>query len=195
MKFGIFGYIRVLNFPQKCGTISMYQILGVIALLIERLIEAAVEYDRGDPKRIQHLIKVHSFAAVIGKSEKLSSDEQLVLEAAAVLHDIGIKNAERIHGSTSGKYQEIEGVPVAEEILRKFGCSDDFISEVCYLVGHHHSYAEDIPQKLRILMEADFLVNAYEDSMSENAIISVRNKLFRSKCGTRLLNEIFDLEE
>lgn len=195
MKFGIFGYIRVLNFPQKCGTISMYQILGVIALLIERLIEAAVEYDRGDPKRIQHLIKVHSFAAVIGKSEKLSSDEQLVLEASAVLHDIGIKNAERIHGSTSGKYQEIEGVPVAEEILRKFGCSDDFISEVCYLVGHHHSYAEDIPQKLRILMEADFLVNAYEDSMSENAIISVRNKLFRSKCGTRLLNEIFDLEE
>lgn len=173
----------------------MYQILGVIALLIERLIEAAVEYDRGDPKRIQHLIKVHSFAAVIGKSEKLSSDEQLVLEAASVLHDIGIKNAERIHGSASGKYQEIEGVPVAEKILRKFGCSDDFISEVCYLVGHHHSYAEDIPQKLRILMEADFLVNAYEDSMSENAIISVRNKLFRSKCGTRLLNEIFDLEE
>lgn len=195
MKFGIFGYIRVLNFPQKCGTISMYQVLGVIALLIERLIEAAVEYDRGDPKRIQHLIKVHSFAAVIGKSEKLSADEQLVLEASAVLHDIGIKNAERIHGSASGKYQEIEGVPVAEEILRKFGCSDDFISEVCYLVGHHHSYAEDIPQKLRILMEADFLVNAYEDSMSENAIISVRNKLFRSKCGTRLLNEIFDLEE
>lgn len=195
MKFGIFGYIRVLKFPQKCGTISLYSVLGVIVLLIERLIEAAVEYDRGDPKRIQHFIKVHSFAALIGKSEKLSADEQLVLEAAAVLHDIGIKNAERIHGSASGKYQEIEGVPIAEEMLRKFGCSGDFISEVCYLVGHHHSYAEDISHSLRILMEADFLVNAYEDSMSENAVISVRNKLFRSECATSLLNEMFDLEE
>lgn len=163
-------------------------------MLIEKLIEAAVEYDRGDPKRIQHFIKVHCFAALIGKSEKLSADGQLILETAAVLHDIGIRNAERIHGSASGKYQEIEGIPVAEKILREFGCNDSFISEVCYLVGHHHSYAEDIPQKLRILMEADFLVNAYEDSMSADAIISVREKLFKSKCGTELLNEMFDLE-
>lgn len=57
MKFGIFGYIRVLKFPKKCGTISLYSVLGVIVLLIERLIEAAVEYDRGDPRRIQHFIK------------------------------------------------------------------------------------------------------------------------------------------
>ena len=40
----------------------------------ERLLTAAIEYDKGDPKRIQHFIKVHSFARLIGKQEKLSDE-------------------------------------------------------------------------------------------------------------------------
>ena len=57
----------------------------------ERLLTAAIEYDKGDPKRIQHFIKVHSFARLIGKQEKLSDEMMKALETAAILHDIGLK--------------------------------------------------------------------------------------------------------
>ena len=64
----------------------------------ERLLTAAIEYDKGDPKRIQHFIKVHSFARLIGKQEKLSDEMMKALETAAILHDIGIHEGERLYG-------------------------------------------------------------------------------------------------
>ena len=65
---------------------------------------------RGDPARIQHFVKVHSFAAYIGRQEGLSDALQAVLEAAALVHDIGILPAEEKYGSCDGKLQEQEGV-------------------------------------------------------------------------------------
>ena len=69
------------------------------------VIESAVSYDRGDPKRINHFMKVYAFAGLIGRKEGISGRELDILEAAAVLHDIGIHNAEMLHGSSDGKYQ------------------------------------------------------------------------------------------
>ena len=50
-----------------------------------------IEYYSGDPKRIQHFTKVHSYARLIGQLEHLSDDTQNILEIAALVHDIGIK--------------------------------------------------------------------------------------------------------
>ena len=90
-------------------------------LNITELILKAAEYDIGDPKRINHFIKVHSFAKIIGEKEGLTADSLNLLEAAAVLHDIGIHNCEKKYGSTAGNYQQTEGVPVAEDILVRLG--------------------------------------------------------------------------
>lgn len=60
---------------------------------------------RGDPARIQHFVKVHSFAAYIGRQEGLSDALQAVLEAAALVHDIGIRPAEEKYGSCAGPLQ------------------------------------------------------------------------------------------
>ena len=72
----------------------------------ERLLTAAIEYDKGDPKRIQHFIKVHSFARLIGKQEKLSDEMMKALETAAILHDIGIHEGERLYGRNDGEIQQ-----------------------------------------------------------------------------------------
>ena len=40
--------------------------------LTNKLIEEMISYNRGDAKRIQHFIKVHSFAKLIGETEDLS---------------------------------------------------------------------------------------------------------------------------
>ena len=156
------------------------------------VIESAVSYDRGDPKRINHFMKVYAFAGLIGRKEGMSDRELDILEAAAVLHDIGIHNAEMLHGSSDGKYQELEGPGVAADILSALGADDEFIGKVCNMVGRHHTYTGIDSLSLQILIEADFLVNIFEDGMSDTAIASVKEKIFRTAEGTRLLEEMYE---
>ena len=156
------------------------------------VIESAVSYDRGDPKRINHFMKVYAFAGLIGRKEGISERELDILEAAAVLHDIGIHNAEMLHGSPDGKYQELEGPEVAADILSALGADDEFIGKVCNMVGRHHTYTGIDSLSLQILIEADFLVNIFEDGMSDTAIAFVKEKIFRTAEGTRLLEEMYE---
>ena len=76
-----------------------------------------IKYYAGDKKRINHFIKVHGYAKAIGEAEGLDERTMLILETAAYVHDIGIKISEEKYNSSAGKYQEIEGPPIAEEML------------------------------------------------------------------------------
>lgn len=120
------------------------------------LTQEMIKYYKCDAKRIQHFIKVHSFAKLIGQGEGLSGETQEILEVAAIVHDIGIKISEKKYGSSNGKYQEIEGPAIAKEMLVKLGYSTDIIERVCYLVGHHHTYSNIVGEDYQILVEADF---------------------------------------
>ena len=125
------------------------------------LITEMMKYYTGDPKRIQHFIKVYQFAKMIGELEKLPEEVQHILETAAIVHDIGIKPAEEKYGSCGGKLQEQEGPAAAEEMLQRLGYRPEVIDRVCYLVGHHHTYDHIDGSDYRILVEADFLFNIY----------------------------------
>lgn len=150
-----------------------------------------IEYYSGDPKRIQHFIKVHSFAKMIGELEELDSNTQNILEIAAIVHDIGIKTSEEKYGNCNGKLQEQEGPAIAEPMLVTLNIDAKIIERVCYLIGHHHTYNNIDGLDYQILVEADFLVNMYEDGMNKEAIESACNKVFRTKSGIQLCNIIF----
>ncbi len=159
---------------------------------IARLIRLAVEYDQGDPKRIQHFLKVHGFAAAIGVLEGLEEETLYILESAAVLHDIGIHVCEEKYGSEDGKLQELEGPAVAEVLLRRAGgFSEEEIQRIRYLIAHHHTYTNIRSMDYQILVEADFLVNLYENASGKEAIYSAGEKIFRTETGTLFLNIIF----
>ena len=159
-----------------------------------RLIAAAIEYDRGDARRIQHFVKVHDLAAAIGALEGLDTETQFVLETAAILHDIGIHQAEVKHHNGHGKFQELEGPTVAETILRSLGgYTESEIELVKFLIAHHHTYEGVDGADWQILLEADFLVNAYEGSKAA-AIPGMREKLFRTRTGLAFLDAMFDPE-
>lgn len=155
------------------------------------LIEKMTEYFRGDAKRIQHFIKVYTFATLIGEGEKLTARQMYILRTAAIIHDIGIKNAEAKFGSCDGKLQEQEGGPEAEKMLIALDYDSETVSEVCDIVTHHHTYKNVKSIELRILMEADFIVNAYEDSVPSEKIIFARYNIFRTATGKRFLNTIY----
>ncbi len=159
--------------------------------MIDKLTLKMIEYYSGDPKRIQHFLKVHSFARLIGRETGLDDGSMLVLEAAAVVHDIGIKNAELKYGSCSGALQEKEGPPEAERLLDELGFAPDIAARICQLVGRHHTYTDIDGPDCQILIEADFLVNLFEDNSSRNAVEAAIKNIFRTEAGTRICKTMF----
>ena len=161
---------------------------------LARLMQAMVSYDSGDVPRIQHFVKVHNFAATIGASENLDVETQFVLEAAAILHDIGIHPAEAKYGNGNGKAQEELGPDEARKLLQEVGGFTDAQTErVCWLIGHHHTYSNVTAADHRILLEADFLVNSFEDHLSPDGIVKFREKVFRSALAIDMLNKMWGL--
>lgn len=154
-----------------------------------------IQYYNADPKRIQHFVKVHSFAKLIAESEQVDQKTMEILEAAAYVHDIGIKAAEQKYGSCSGKLQEQEGPAIAKEMLERLGFEKCITDRVCYLVGHHHTYTNIDGIDYQILVEADFLVNLYEDNSSKETAASVCEKLFKTRTAKNICRMMFGFSE
>lgn len=150
-----------------------------------------VGYFGCDVRRINHALKVYGFASTICRWENLSEHDIEVTEIAAVLHDIGIPVSEKKYGSCIGKYQELEGPPIAQAILEKLGTKPDTIARICYLIGNHHTYPKIDGIDFQILIEADFLVNIYEDEMDEKMVKSIKEKYFKTNTGLQLLDSMF----
>lgn len=158
---------------------------------ISKIINEMIKYYAKDPRRVNHFLKVFSFAKAIGELEKLDDKTQEILEVTAVMHDIGIKVSEEKYNSSAGNYQELEGPPVAREMLLNFNFDENFIDRVCYLIGNHHTYGKIDGIDYQILIEADFLVNIYEDEIKATQIESIKEKYFKTKAGTEFLISLY----
>ena len=75
--------------------------------------EKMVHFYHGDPSRIHHFLKVHSFSKWIGEEEGLDARTQEILEATAFVHDIEIRLAEEKYGSCDGPWQVKVGATAA----------------------------------------------------------------------------------
>ena len=159
--------------------------------MINKLIMEMVRFYAGDPHQIQHFVKVHAYSKLIGEIEKVPPDIMEVLEAAAIIHDIGIKPAREKYGQSHGKLQEKEGPAFAEEILKKLNFSEDLVARVSYLVAHHHTYSSIDGIDFQILVEADLLVNLHEKNESKKNAQTVLDKIFKTETGKDLFTQMF----
>ncbi len=166
---------------------------GNMEKLQQLYIEMAAYY-QGQPKRIQHYVKVESFARWIGEQEGLSQEELELLLAAALVHDIGIRPAEEKFGRSDGKLQEQEGPHESEKLLKRLGFPEEVVERICYLVGHHHTYTDIQGMDYQILVEADFLVNFFENGQSRESIAACVQKIFRTDAGKELARRMYQLE-
>ena len=138
---------------------------------------------------------MNAFGKIIASKEKVDSRMYNIIDVATITHDIGIKVSEEKYGSSAGKYQELEGPAIAKDMLSKLEYDEGLIERTMYLIGHHHTYDNITGLDYQILVEADFLVNIYEDGMSKEAINSVRSKIFKTDTGKKLLDSMFDIKE
>ena len=115
------------------------------------LMRAMIKYDGGDVPRIQHFVKVHDFARMIGVAEDVRSEQLFILEAAAILHDVGIHAAEAKYGNSHGKHQEELGPAEAKKVLAEVGgFTEQQTERICWLIAHHHTYTNVTSQDHRI---------------------------------------------
>jgi len=160
-------------------------------MMIPRVMEKMVSYFGHDTKRINHALKVFAFARIISSREPLDAGMQDIIAYSALLHDIGIREAERKYTSSSGKYQQIEGPPIARKILTDLGISAPIIDRVCFITGNHHTYTKIDGIDFQIIVEADFLVNIFEDDMAKEAIESIGVRIFKTEAGKSLLRIMY----
>jgi putative nucleotidyltransferase with HDIG domain len=125
-----------------------------------RVTKLLVDYFGNDFRRITHALEVLKYAEQIVKDT--DDCDYDVLIAAALLHDIGIKQSEDILGYNNGKTQEEYGPPVAEGLLKSIGFPPEKTAKVCRIVGNHHSPSRYDYVELRILKDADRIVNKLE---------------------------------
>ena len=143
-----------------------------------------------DQRRIDHALRVLDHAETILQAE---GGDPLTIRAAAILHDIGIHAAERKHGSPAGRFQEIEGPPIARAILEEFQLDDKTIDHVCRIVGSHHSAKDIDTREFRTIWDADWLVNIPDEraGASREKLAKLIGRVFKTKRGRGLAEELF----
>ena len=125
-----------------------------------RIVKGLVDYFEKDFRRITHALEV------LKQAERIADDvpdcDREIVIAAALLHDVGIKPSEALLGYNNGKTQEQYGPPVAADLLDAIGFPPEKTVKVCEIIGNHHSRSRYDYIELKILKEADRIVNKQE---------------------------------
>lgn len=162
-------------------------------MTIAEITAKMIDFYHGNLHDINHFMKVWAYAKTIGECERLDGATQMILEIAAIVHDIACPLCREKYGNADGKLQEQEGPALAAEFLRDSGLSDSQIDRIAWLVGHHHTlHGIDGPDH-QILIEADYFVNADEGCCSKENIANMLEKVFRTETGCHLLKSMYQI--
>ena len=181
------GCAEWCQYAEQCMGVDVVKNLKVIR---EKLINQMKKVFGNDQKRIEHALSVLDYTEQI---QNVEGGDPLIVRAAAILHDIGIHEAEHKYGSPAGKYQEIESPPIAEEILQEYDISPEAIEHICKIIANHHSDRDINTIEFRIVWDADQIVNLPEDSsrISNEKLQETIDKKFKTDEGRRIAEELF----
>jgi len=181
------GCTQWCKYAEQCLAVSVKNEANIMR---ERLIREMMNVFGTDKRRIDHALVVLNYAERILSNE---GGNPLVVKAAAILHDIGIHEAERKYSSSAGKYHEIEGPLIAREILSKYELDEASVEHICKIIENHHS-AKDIDTiEFRIIWDADWLVNipAEFSDVGREKIQNLIGRVFKTNQGRQIAIGLF----
>ena len=175
------GCAQWCQYADKCLGITQGKELPIVSMLIGEM--KAVFGD--DQKRFKHALSVLNYAEQIQACE---GGDPLVVKAAAILHDIGIREAERKYGVSTGKYQEIEGPPIAGRILAKYNIDQHTVNHICEIIANHHSGKNIDTLEFKCVWDADWLVNIPEEYANKDRaeLEKLISSVFKTKKGREM---------
>ena len=159
-------------------------------ILKNKIIRKMMEVFEYNNIHINHTYRVLDYAQDISVIEKGNPD---IVVPSAILHDIGIPACEKKYKSTEGQLQEIDGPPLAKNILESLNLKEETIKEVCGIVGSHHSPGEIETINFKIMWDADWLVNLPDvyDIKDKKKLAEIINKTFMTETGIKKAKEFF----
>jgi HD superfamily phosphodiesterase len=159
-------------------------------ILKNKIIKKMMEVFEYNNIHINHTYRVLDYAQDISAVEKGNLD---IVVPSAILHDIGIPTCEKKYKSCEGQLQEIEGPPIARNILESLGLKDETIKEICGIVGSHHSPGEIETIDFKIMWDADWLVNIPDvyDIKDRTKLAEIIKKIFMTETGLKKAMEFF----
>lgn len=181
------GCAEWCQYAEQCLAVSVVRDLRIMR---DKLIDDMKKVFAGDQKRIDHALSVLDYAEQIHAVE---GGDPLIVRAASILHDIGIREAERKYGCSAGKYQEIEGPPIARKILTKYDLDEAVMEHICRIIANHHSGKEIDTLEFKILCDADRLVNIPEEfpDKERETLQKLIDKVFKTHSGRQISVELF----
>ncbi len=144
--------------------------------VVNRVALKMKQYHHGDIAKVQHFVRVYTLAKSIGELEKLSEEEQLDVELAALTHSV-----------------EGDRVPVVRDILRGCGLDDAVSMHVCHIVENQENYEHIGTLDHQILIEAKLIVSFKEHNTPEKEIIRKAEDIFLTNTGKLFLKRAFHL--
>ena len=160
---------------------------------VSQIMEKMIVFSNASIHDIDHLIRVWTYAKTIGELEGLDAEKQLILEVAAITHDIACPLCREKYGNTNGKHQEEEGTRMVRNFLTDSGMTEAQISRVSYLVGHHHTFTAIDGLDYQILVEADYIANASENGYSADNVRNFMDRIMKTDSGKRITTTVFGL--
>ena len=190
MDFGCAAYCQ---YAEQCiGTLPPEVAAQQENLLKDRVAIEMKRYFKRDFKRIGHAMRVARHAERIGKMVR---GNLAVILSTAYLHDIGIPEAERIHGSSAPAYQEKEGPGIARSILVGLGAKEALINAVCDIIGHHHHPGSEETIDFKVVYDADRIANLEDrlkvETLDPSRISEMIEKTFLTDSGKETATDIF----
>ena len=139
--------------------------------IVKGLFEASEHFYFGPFDETYYSLRVYETSKEIIALLNSEVNVQLVL-VAAILHDVGKTTLDSVKvftpkGKTEEAMKEWEqhpklSVPIARKILSEMGHSEEFITEICYLVEHHDCRGDEMESRsveLQILQDADLIAD------------------------------------
>ncbi len=160
-------------------------------MTVSQIMNKMIAFSAGNIHDIDHFIRVWTYAKTIAELERLDGETQYILEVAAITHDIACPLCREKYGSTNGKHQEAEGMPIVEAFLNDAGMSAYQMERIKYLVGHHHTLTGIDGMDHQILIEADYIANASENGYDGKNIEMFLNRIVKTSAGKQLIKSIF----
>ena len=149
------GCAEWCQYAEQCIGVAVEN----LSIIRDKLIDEMKMIFGQDQKRIDHALDVLDYAERI---QAVEGGDPLVVKTAAILHDIGIHQAECKYGSSAGKFQEIEGPIIARGIFAKYDLGKETVEHICKIIANHHSAKNIDTVEFRCVWDADWLVNIQE---------------------------------
>ncbi len=186
------GCAQWCEHAAECLGYDPKQVLGDAAQesLVDQLVQAMRKHFGKDERRITHALAVLDYAEQIMRRE--GANPKVVL-TAAVLHDVGITEGERLHDSSAGRWQEKYGPDIADRIMKDLGMDEETRDHVRRIIANHHSARDIDTTEFRVIWDADWMVNIpdeYPDKTPQQRAALI-DKVFKTPSGKAMAMALY----